>query len=262
MSRFAEQVAVVTGGASGIGAAIVARLLGEGARVVAVDVNAEALAAAEDQAADGDALAVAVADVTRDGDVAAAVGLAVERFGRLDLAFNVAGASRFGTILDGAEDDWDATVDVVLKGTYLGTRHAGRAIRESGRGGAVVNVSSLNAHVPLHGGSPYAAAKAGVENFTKSSALELAPHGIRVNAVLPGLVETPMTAPLRENPDLLADFLGRVPLARAAVPDDIAGPCLYLASDDARYITGTSLVVDGGWETTNYPNLSRYFTAS
>jgi NAD(P)-dependent dehydrogenase (short-subunit alcohol dehydrogenase family) len=245
--RFEGQVALVTGGASGIGAAIVARLLDEGARVLAADINADALAEAEAKA--GAELATAVADVTVDDRMRDAVAAAVSRFGRLDLAFNVAGAARFGSILDGTVEDWSATVDLVLKGTYLGTRHAARAMREGGRGGAIVNVSSLNAHVPLWGASSYAAGKA---------ALELAEHRIRVNAVLPGLVETPLTAPLLAIPGLREDYLRRIPLARAADPDDIAGPCVYLASDDARYITGTSLVVDGGWEITNYPDLSRY----
>jgi NAD(P)-dependent dehydrogenase (short-subunit alcohol dehydrogenase family) len=254
--RFEEQVALVTGGASGIGAAIVARLLAEGARVLALDINGAPLAEAEAKA--GDALAVAVADVTSEAQVSDAVGLAVSRFGRLDVAFNVAGAARFGSVLDGTEEDWSATVDLVLKGTYLGTKHAARAIRDGGRGGAIVNVASLNAHVPMYGGSSYSAGKAGAENFTKSAALELARHRIRVNAVLPGLVETPLTAPLLANAELRADYLARIPLGEAAGPADIAGPCLYLASADARYITGTSLVVDGGWEITNYPDLGRY----
>jgi NAD(P)-dependent dehydrogenase (short-subunit alcohol dehydrogenase family) len=254
--RFEGQVALVTGGASGIGAAIVARLLGEGARVLAADINADALAEAE--AKGPRTLAVAVADVTVDDQVRDAVATAISRFGRLDLAFNVAGAARFGSILDGTVEDWSATVDLLLKGTYLGTRHAALAMREGDRGGAIVNVASLNAHVPLWGASSYAAGKAGAENFTKGAALELAPYRIRVNAVLPGLVETPLTAPLLAIPGLREDYLRRIPLARAADPDDIAGPCVYLASDDARYITGTSLVVDGGWEITNYPDLSQY----
>lgn len=125
-------------------------------------------------------------------------------------------------------------------------------------GGAIVNVASLNAHVPMYGGSSYAAAKAGVENFTKSAALELAEDRIRVNAVLPGLVDTPLTESFFEVPELAQDFNNRIPLGRPAVPDEIADPCLYLASEQARYITGTSIVVDGGWEISNYPDLKPY----
>jgi NAD(P)-dependent dehydrogenase (short-subunit alcohol dehydrogenase family) len=254
--RFAGKVAVVTGGASGIGAAICCRLLAEGARVIAADVNATRLKQMEDEL--GDALAGVTADVTREADAAAMVAAAADRFGRLDLAFNVAGAARGGPIVDLAEADWDFTVDLVLKGVYLSTKHEARQMRADGVRGAIVNVSSLNAHVPMFGGSPYVAAKAGVELFTKNAALELGRDGIRVNAVLPGLVDTPLTAQFFANAELKADFLGRIPLGRAALPEDVAAPCLYLASQDAAYVTGTSLVVDGGWEITGYPDLSRY----
>jgi NAD(P)-dependent dehydrogenase (short-subunit alcohol dehydrogenase family) len=254
--RFAGKVAVVTGGASGIGAAICARLLDEGARVIAADVNAARLQEMEERY--GGALAGVTADVTREDDVAAMVAAAADRFGRLDVAFNVAGAARGGSIVDLDEQDWDFTVDLVLKGVYLSTKHEARQMRASGTRGAIVNVSSLNAHVPMYGGSPYVAGKAGVEMFTKNAALELGRDGIRVNAVLPGLVETPLTVPFFGNAALKQDFLGRIPLGRAAAPEDIAAPCLYLASEDAAYVTGTSLVVDGGWEITGYPDLSRY----
>ncbi|RZT88979.1 NAD(P)-dependent dehydrogenase (short-subunit alcohol dehydrogenase family) [Pseudonocardia sediminis] len=253
MTRFDGHVALVTGGASGIGAAIGSRLRGEGAHVVLADIDADGLARAA--AADPDVATVAC-DVTDSAAVEAAVAETVRRFGRIDSAFAVAGAARFGTITDIAEDDWTFTVDLVLRGTFLTVRHAARAMRAAGHGGAVVIVSSLNAHVPLYGGSSYAAAKAASENFAKSAALELAPHGIRVNAVLPGLVATPLTAPLLGVESVNADYLARIPARRAADPSEIAGPCLYLASDDASYVNGTSLVVDGGWEITNYPDLA------
>jgi NAD(P)-dependent dehydrogenase (short-subunit alcohol dehydrogenase family) len=255
MSRFMDKVAVVTGGASGIGAAIGAQLALEGASVVLFDLNADGLELAANEL--GAQVAVCVGDVTNERDVEAAVKLAVDRFGRLDTAFNVAGAVRPGTITDIATEDWLFAIDVVLKGTFLVTRHAARAMRNTG-GGTVVNVSSLNAHMPLYGGSSYAAAKAGVENFTKSAALELAPDGIRVNAVLPGLVETPMTAPLLAVASVARDYINRIPLNRPASAKEIADPCLYLASDQASYVTGTSLVIDGGWEISNYPDLRPY----
>ncbi|MFN8469117.1 MAG: SDR family oxidoreductase [Caldilineaceae bacterium] len=128
---------------------------------------------------------------------------------------------------------------------YRFTRHG---LNPAGAAGVF---SSLNAHVPMWGGSPYAAAKAGVEMFTKNAALELGRAGIRVNAILPGLVETPLTSPLLGHESLKQDFLNRIPLGRAATPDDIAAPALYLASEDAACVTGTSLVIDGGWEITN-----------
>ncbi|MCE3552884.1 SDR family oxidoreductase [Pseudonocardia sp. RS11V-5] len=256
MTRFDGKVALVTGGASGIGAAVGARLLAEGARVVLVDLNAEALELAAKEA--GDRVVTAAADVTSESDVEAAVAAAVERFGGVDLCFNIAGGARFGTLTDITEQDWSFTIDLVLKGTFLCTRHTARAMRAGGRGGAIVNVSSLNAHVPLYGGSAYSAAKAGTENFTKSSALELAQDGIRVNAVLPGLVQTPLTEAFLGIEALKQDFTRRIPARRPATPEEIASPVLYLASDEASYVNGTSLVVDGGWEFTNYPDLAPY----
>ncbi|MDG3010368.1 SDR family oxidoreductase [Rhodococcus sp. D2-41] len=252
-SRFAGKVAVVTGAASGIGAAVATRLIGEGASVVGIDITGEALDRMAGEL--GDRFVGATADVTVESEVAAAVGVAVERFGALDLAFNVAGAARGGKILDLEESDWDFTIDLVQKGVFLCTKHEARHMVE--RGGAIVNVASLNAHVPMHGGSPYVTGKAGVEMFGKNAALELAAHGIRVNTVLPGLVDTPLVAGVTGYEPLLTGFLERIPMGRPATPDEIAAPCLYLASDDAGYITGSSLMVDGGWELSNYPDIMK-----
>ncbi|MCC6454217.1 MAG: SDR family oxidoreductase [Caldilineaceae bacterium] len=254
--RFDGKVAVVTGAASGIGEAISRQLLSEGARVVAADINAERLAKLEAEFS-GNLVGV-VTDVTKEDAVAAMVATAVERFGGLDVAFNVAGAARAGAIVDLAESDWDFTVDLVLKGVFLSTKHEAKQMQKSGVKGAIVNISSLNAHVPMFGGSAYAAAKAGVEMFTKNAALELGRDGIRVNAILPGLVQTPLTSGMTGNEALNQDFINRIPLGRSGVPDDIASPAVFLASDAAAYVTGTSLVVDGGWEITNYPDLSKY----
>lgn len=251
-NRFAGKTAVVTGAASGIGAAIAARLVAEGANVVGIDLAEDGLAELANSL--GSAFVAAVADVTDEAAVAAAIGTSVERFGGLDLAFNVAGAARGGPIVDLAEADWDFTVDLVQKGVFLCTKHEARHMRE--RGGAIVNVSSLNAHVPMFGGSPYVTGKAGVEAFSKNAALELARHGIRVNTVLPGLVDTPLVAGVMGYEPLREQFLAMIPLGKAATPEQVAGPCLYLASDDAEYVTGTSLMVDGGWELSGYPDLS------
>lgn len=253
--RFTGLTAVVTGAASGIGEAIATRLLAEGANVVGIDVAGEALDA---MAAEfGESFLPAPADVTAEGEVAAALDAGAGRFGRIDLAFNVAGAARVGAIVDLDEADWDFTVDLVQKGVFLCTKHEARHIRAGGRGGAIVNVSSLNAVVPQPAGSAYSTGKAGVVMFSKTAAVELAPDRIRVNAVLPGLVDTPLVAPVLAYEPAKAMFLERIPAARAATPEEIAGPCLYLASDDASYVTGASLVVDGGWDLTTYPDLRR-----
>ncbi|MBN8930320.1 MAG: short-chain dehydrogenase [Rhodospirillales bacterium 69-11] len=265
--RFAGQVGLVAGGASGIGRAIARRLHAEGAQVVAGDLNVEGLEALAAEL--GDRFAWVRTDVTQEADAEALVALAATRFGRLDLAFNVAGASRPGYIVDLAEADWDFTVDLCLKGVFLGMKHQARQMMRQaaegtgaaatpaagGAGGAIVNISSLNAHVPMHAGSAYVAAKAGVEMLSRNGALEFAPFGIRVNAVLPGLVQTPLTRRHFDNPDAHAAFMERIPLGRAAQPEEIAGPALFLASADAAYVSGASLLVDGAWAVSGYPDM-------
>lgn len=251
--RFAGMVGLVAGGASGIGLAIVRRLHAEGAQVVAGDVQEPRLA--ELAAELGERFAWARTDVTQEADCEALVALAAARFGGLDAAFNVAGASRPGYIVDLAEGDWDFTVDLCLKGVFLGMKHQARQMMRQRRGGSVVNIASLNAHVPMHGGSAYVAAKAGVEMLSKNGALEFAADGIRVNAILPGLVQTPLTRRHFDNPEAHAAFLDRIPLGRAAQPEEIAAPALFLASADASYISGASLLVDGAWEVSGYPDM-------
>ncbi len=250
--RFEDKVAVITGGASGIGLAIAHRLHEEGARVVAADLNLDRLHQIEVEL--GERFLGVRADVTREADIEAMMEQAVRRFGAVHCAFNVAGASRPGYIVDLAEGDWDFTVDLCLKGVFLSMKHQARQMIRQ-RGGAIVNVASLNAHVPMHAGSAYAAAKAGVEMLTKNGALEFAPDGIRVNAILPGLVQTPLTRRHFDNPDAHAAFVERIPLGRAAQPEEMAGPALFLASGDASYVSGASLLVDGAWAVSGYPDM-------
>ena len=251
-SRFANKVAVVTGGASGIGLAIVRRLLAEGARVAANDISAERVAAVQQEL--GTNCMMLTGDVTQEADVAALFTAARARFGAVHTSFHVAGGTRGGYIATMAEADWDFTVALCLKGVMLCMKHAAQAMLAAG-GGSMVNIASLNAHVPMHAGGAYAAAKAGVEMLTKTGALELTPVGIRVNAILPGLVQTPLTRRLFDNPDIHAAFMARIPQGRAAQPEEIAAPALYLASDDASYISGASLLVDGAWAVSGYPDM-------
>jgi NAD(P)-dependent dehydrogenase (short-subunit alcohol dehydrogenase family) len=247
--RYAGKVAVVTGAASGIGRAIAERLLGEGASVVAADIAEIGGELARDRCS------TVRCDVTRERDVAAMVARAVDTFGAVDAAFNVAGASRPGPITDLSEADWDFTVDLCLKGVFFGMKHAARRMIEQRSGGAIVNVASLNSRVPMFLGSAYCAAKAGVAMLSQCGALEFGEHGIRVTAVSPGLTNTPLVRPLIEVPELRHAYLDRIPLGRAASPEDIAAAALFLASDDARYVSGVNLFVDGGWEQAAYPDL-------
>jgi NAD(P)-dependent dehydrogenase (short-subunit alcohol dehydrogenase family) len=253
--QFEGKVAFVTGAGSGIGAAVTAALLDAGAKVVGVDIQSEGL---ERVAGRSDSFVGRIADVTSEADLIAGVGAAVDTFGRLDVAFNIAGVSRGKPIVELEEELWDFNVDRILKGVFLSTKQEAIAMRQGGQGGAIVNMSSLNAHVPMHTGAAYASAKAGVEMFTKNAALELAVDGIRVNAVLPGLVDTPLTQRRMVNKPLMDVWLERIPQGRPGRPEEIAAACLFLASPAASYITGTSLVVDGGWEITGYPDLRRH----
>jgi NAD(P)-dependent dehydrogenase (short-subunit alcohol dehydrogenase family) len=252
-NRYEGRVAVVTGAASGIGAAIARRLVAEGGRVAGGDVNEDGLDA---MAAELGAAFVGLrCDVTVESDVEALVATAVESHGGLDAAFNVAGASRPAPIVDMTEEDWDFTVDLCLKGVFLSIKHEGRRLVAAGAGGAIVNISSLNSQVPMFFGAAYSSAKAGVVMLGRNAALELAEHGIRVTTISPGLTATPLVDAMTSLPDALAAFIERIPLKRPATPEDIAATALYLASDDAAYITGVNMFVDGGWELTGYPDL-------
>ena len=256
--RFEGKVAVVTGGASGIGLAISRRLVAEGARLVIADINPAALQTAVAEL--GSASVSVLTDVRIEAQVAAMVDAATQRFGRLDLAFNVAGLGAFGAIADLAEADWDLVMDVCLKGVFLAVKHeAGRMIGQ-GHGGAIVNVASLNAQVPMYGGTAYCCAKAGVEMLSRNAALELAAHRIRVNTVSPGLTDTPLTAPMRKVPGVEAAYMDRIPMRRWGTPEEMAAAALFLASDDAGYISGSNLFVDGAWSTTGYPDLQPFRT--
>lgn len=251
-SRFAGKVSMVTGGGSGIGLAIARQLLAEGGQVVACDLDEAKLKDLERELGSG--FVGIRADVTSETEIEKLVSAAVERFGALHCAFNVAGGSRPAHILDMPEDDWTFTIDLCLTGVMFGMKHAARQMVRQGSGGAIVNISSLNAHVPMHAGAAYATAKAGVEMLTKNGALEFAEDGIRVNVVLPGLVQTPLTRRHFENPQALAGFRERIPMGRAAQPEEIAGPALFLASEEASYVSGASLLVDGAWAVSGYPD--------
>jgi NAD(P)-dependent dehydrogenase (short-subunit alcohol dehydrogenase family) len=256
--RFANKNAVVTGAASGIGRAIACRILAEGGTVTAGDVNGDGLDALAREL--GEAAITVRSDVTIETDVEILVGACVEHFGSVDLMFNVAGASRRALIVDMTEEDWDFTVNLCLKGVLFGIKHAARQMIPSG-GGAIVNVASLNSRIPMILGAAYSAAKAGVVSLTQTAAIELAEHGIRVNAISPGVTATPLIGDVLDRPEAVA-LLERIPLGRAAGSDEIASAAVFLASSDASYITGANLFADGGWEHAAYPDVRRIFASS
>jgi NAD(P)-dependent dehydrogenase (short-subunit alcohol dehydrogenase family) len=255
--RFSGRTALVIGASSGIGKAIARRLVEDGANVVAAARRTDLLQAME--AEFGPSLVGMRCDVLQEADVERTVADTAERFGPLDIAFNVAGGARIGTIVDGSTEDWDAVIQLTLRSAYLGIKYQARNMIASGRGGAIVNISSLNQQVPFFAASSYATAKAGLGMLTQNAALELARHRIRVNALLPGLTATPATEIIANATDINAAYMERIPMGREATTAEMAGPAVFLASEEASYITGASLVADGGWALTGYPDSSRWY---
>ena len=250
--RVAGKVALVTGAASGLGAASARRLAAEGAKVLLTDVAADAGHGVAEEIADtGGAVAFEPHDVTSEADWARVVGAAVERFGRLDILVNNAGVSGGLQELMTLElDTWRRVLAVNLDGVFLGMRQAGPAIAKAG-GGSIINISSILGKVGMAGAGAYCASKGGVALLTKAAALEWAPLGIRVNSVHPGFIETPMVVGAlqqAENANEMRDMIiSRHALARLGAPNEIGDAVLFLASDESSFMTGAELVVDGGY---------------
>lgn len=251
MMELADRVAVITGAARGIGAATAAAFARSGARVIIADLATSAGAATADMLREqGFHAAFVPGDVTRDAE--AIVGAAVEQFGRIDILVNNAGVF---TPLDALTPDlaaWQRVVDVIYYGTFHCSRAAARAMIAQGHGGRIVNISSVNAFLGAADSSHYNSAKGAVDQLTRCFAVELAPHGILVNGVAPGFVDTAMAVvngvSEHETP-LFQEFYvrqRRIPLARPARPEEIAETVAFLASPRCTYITGQTIVVDGG----------------
>jgi NAD(P)-dependent dehydrogenase (short-subunit alcohol dehydrogenase family) len=245
--RLQDKVAVVTGGASGMGAATVRRFLAEGARVVVADFNAETAAELiADVAGFQDRCLFQQADVAVEDDVSAALALARKEFGGLDIVFNNAGVGgAIGPLTETTEADWDYTFAVLAKGVFFGIKHAARCFREQGSGGVIINTASIAALSGDAGPLVYSAAKAAVVSMTRSAAVELAPDLIRVNAICPGFITTPLAA-AGDLQRTRNSFANAQPWPESGEGEHIAGSAVFLASDDARFVTGEALVVDGG----------------
>ncbi|WP_327673772.1 MULTISPECIES: 3-oxoacyl-ACP reductase FabG [unclassified Streptomyces] len=243
MSLLADKTAVITGGAQGIGLAIARAYVREGAKVVLGDLNLEAAEAAAKELG-GPSVALAVrCDITEAAQVDALIRAAIDTFGSLDVMVNNAGITRDATMRTMTEDQFDQVIDVHLKGTWNGTRKAAAVMREQKRG-AIVNISSLSGKVGMVGQTNYSAAKAGIIGLSKAAAKEMAHHGVRVNAVQPGLIRSAMTEAMPQK--AWDQKMAEIPMRRAGEVEEVASVALFLASDLSSYMTGTVLEVTGG----------------
>jgi 3(or 17)beta-hydroxysteroid dehydrogenase len=246
--RLKEKVALISGGARGMGA-VEARLFAkEGAKVAIGDILEDEgrKLEAEINATGGEALFVRL-DVAREGDWQKAVEAVLGRFGKLDILVNNAGISGRGRVEDTPVEEWDRVMEVNAKGVFLGTKVAIPAMRRSG-GGSIINISSQLGLVGTDHSSPqYQASKGAVRLLTKATAIQYAKEGIRANSVHPGPIVTPMTEAARADPERYKIMLSRIPLGCYGQPEDVAYGVLYLASDESRWVTGSELVIDGGW---------------
>ena len=246
--RLKDKVALISGGARGMGA-VEARLFAtEGAKVAIGDILEDEgrKLEAEINATGGEALFVRL-DVAREGDWQKAVEAALGRFGKLDILVNNAGISGRGRVEDTPVEEWDRVMEVNAKGVFLGTKVAIPAMRRSG-GGSIINISSQLGLVGTDHSSPqYQASKGAVRLLTKATAIQYAKEGIRANSVHPGPIVTPMTEAARADPERYKIMLSRIPLGCYGQPEDVAYGVLYLASDESRWVTGSELVIDGGW---------------
>jgi NAD(P)-dependent dehydrogenase (short-subunit alcohol dehydrogenase family) len=246
--RLEGKVAFVSGGARGMGAAEARLFVREGAKVAIGDVlEAEGRQLeAEINETGGEALFVRT-DVTSEADWQRAISATVERFGGLHILVNNAGVVSWGTLEDTTVAEWDRVMDVNAKGVFLGTKAAIVEMRKGG-GGSIINISSISGMIGQEGIQPvYNASKGAVRIFTKAAAVQYAREGIRVNSLHPGSVATPMTQDRQTDPEQRRLSMSRIPLGRIAEPEEIAYGALFLASDESSFMTGSELVIDGGF---------------
>lgn len=244
--RFEGRSVVVTGGAQGLGYSVVEAFLAEGANVTTLDIEADTLHGAVERLGSPERLQAIVGDVSRRADIAGMVEAAVREFGRVDVGVQVAGIAEFDSFLDYPDDLWRRTLDINLNGTLYLVQEAARAMVAQGSGGAIAVTSSTNAYQPEAGGLAYNTSKSAQVAVVRTAAMELAAHGIRVNALAPGIMETRLAAMVINDPVESKTVLSRIPMGRFTPPREMARPILWMCSEDASYMTGELLVFDGG----------------
>jgi NAD(P)-dependent dehydrogenase (short-subunit alcohol dehydrogenase family) len=245
-----DKVAIITGARRGMGKSHALLFAKLGAKVVVSDISQEECQEVVDEIEKNGGEAVAVkCDVTKKEEVDNMISLAVEKWGKVDILVNNAGIVDFKPFVDMAEKDWDRMIEINLKGYFLCAQSAVKEMIKQ-KSGAIVNIASVEMG-QLGGGMPglahYCASKGGVVAFTETLAVELAGYNIRANAVAPGAIETPMSGSVKDNPDVLKQTLSRIPMRRMGKSEEVSNVVAFLASDLASYITGSTVIVDGGW---------------
>jgi glucose 1-dehydrogenase len=246
--RLRDKVAIVTGGDTGIGKAICIAMAREGAKVV-IDYHGEqapASALVQQIGAFGGSACEIGADVSKPDDVRRLIDAAVQRYGKLDIMVNNAGIEQQRPFIEMPLEDYEKTIAVNLTGTWLGCQIAAQQMVRQGRGGRIINISSVHEDVTMPTNAAYCASKGAIRMLTRTIAVELAKYGITVNDVCPGAIDTPIDAPVKRDPEKMQALLAEIPMRRMGRPEEVAQLCVYLASEDAAYVTGASLFIDGG----------------
>jgi 3(or 17)beta-hydroxysteroid dehydrogenase len=251
MNRVKDKVAIITGAAGGLGKAEALVLAGEGAKVVLTDIDETGIEKAAEEIAGTGAKAIFIKhDVTSESEWSTVIGRTFEEFGRLDVLVNNAGVIIYKKIIDTSLAEWKRLMSVNLDGVFLGTKFAIEAMRKSG-GGSIINIASVAGLIGNPDASAYHASKGGVRSFTKAAAIECSKAGydynIRVNSIYPGVINTAMADALRDDVEKYNTAISWHPMGHFGEPEDVAYGVLYLASDESRFLTGSELVIDGGW---------------
>jgi NAD(P)-dependent dehydrogenase (short-subunit alcohol dehydrogenase family) len=244
------KIAIITGARRGMGRSHALTLARAGAKVVVADISLEDCQKVVDEIkkAKGEALAIKC-DVTKKAEVDEMVRKAVEKFGKIDILVNNAGICQFKPFLELTEEEWDRTLDINLKGYFLCAQAAAKEMVKK-KSGVIVNIASVamgQVGMGFQNLAHYCASKGGIVAMTETLALELAPYNIRVNAISPGMIETPMIDPIKSDPKAMEATLAQVPMHRVGKPEEVSDLVLFLASDASSYMTGSTVVIDGGW---------------